>query len=137
MNMFERAARAKLRFASSVGDLTTEQLWDLPLTAKGEKPDLDKITREVHRELKDRDEVSFVDEKPDARKIELELRFEILKHVIEAKKAKKAEKAAAEKRAENAVRRQKLLEALSAKDAAAIGAMSEEDIKRELAALGA
>lgn len=134
MNMFERAARAKLRFASSVGDLTTEQLWDLPLTAKGEKPDLDKITREVHRELKDRDEVSFVDEKPDARKIELELRFEILKHVIEAKKA---EKAAAEKRAENAVRRQKLLEALSAKDAAAIGAMSEEDIKRELAALGA
>ena len=31
MNIFEYATRAKLRFASSRGDLTVEQLWDVPL----------------------------------------------------------------------------------------------------------
>ena len=45
MNIFERASRRKLRFDTVVGLLATEQLWELPLTAKGERPDLDKLAR--------------------------------------------------------------------------------------------
>lgn len=134
MNIFERAARNQLRFPSSVGDLTTEQLWCVPLTAKGEKVDLDKLARAAHRELKERDEVSFVDTKPDPRKTELELQLEILKHVIASKMA---DKAAAEKAAQTAERKRKLLAALASKEDADLGNMTREQIQQEIAALGA
>lgn len=133
MNIFERAARGKLRFESTVGDLTAEQLFDLPLTAKGERPNLDSIARAVNRELKDIVDGSFVEIKPDPRKTDLELRLDILKHVIEAKQA---EKAAAEARAANAERKRKLLDALAAKDDQALAGMSREDIQAEIAKLG-
>ena len=133
MNIFERAARGKLRFESPVGDLTAEQLFDLPLTAKGERANLDSIARAVNRELKDIVDGSFVEVKPDPRKTDLELRLDILKHVIEAKQA---EKAAAEARAANAERKRKLLDALAAKDDQALAGMSREEIQAEIAKLG-
>lgn len=133
MNIFERASRAKLRFASSVGDLLTEQLWDLPLTAKSERPNLDSLARAVFRELKSLEEGSFVNVTPDPRKTDLELRLDLLKHVIEAKQA---EKAAAEARAANVERKRKLMDALAAKDDQALAGMSREDIQAEIAKLG-
>lgn len=133
MDIFERASRTQLRFSSSVGDLTTEQLWCLPLTAKGEKVDLDKLARATHKELKERDEVSFVDTKPDPRKTELELRLEILKHVIESKLA---DKAAAEKAAQTAERKRKLMAALASREEADLSGMTREQIEAEIAALG-
>ncbi len=134
MNIFERASRDKLRFASSVGDLTTEQLWDLPLTAKENKVDLDKMARGVNRELRSLEEGSFVTLKPDPRKIEMELKLDILKHVIESKIAAKA---AAEKAMETAERKRKLLAALSSKEEAQLAGMSKEEIEREIAKLDA
>jgi hypothetical protein len=132
MNIFERASRAKLRFPSSVGDLTTEQLWDLPLTAKNERPNLDFLARAIFSELKSLDEGSFVTLKPDPRKIDLELRLDILKHVIAAKLE---DKAAAEKAAENAERKRKLLSALASKEEAELAGMSKEQIEAEIAKL--
>ncbi len=134
MDIFERASRAKLRIDSVVGLLTTEQLWDLPLTAKGERPDLDKIARAVNSELKSIEEGSFVTLKPDPRKIELELKLDILKHVIQAKLDAKA---AAEKAAENAERKRKLLAALSHQEEAALAGMTKEQIEAEIAKLDA
>lgn len=134
MNIFERASRNKLRFATSIGELTTEQLWDLALTARGERPDLDKIARAVNSELRDIAEGSFVNLKPDPRKADLELKLDILKHVIAAKVAI-AE--AAEKAAENAERKRKLLAALSAKEDAALAGMSREEIEAEIAKIAA
>ena len=133
MNIFERAARAKLRFDSPVGELTAEQLFDLPLTAKETKPNLDSIARAVNRELKEIVDGSFVEVKPDPRKADLELRLELLVHVIESKKA---DKAAAEARAANAQRKQKLLDALAQKDDQALAGMSREDIQAESNKLG-
>jgi len=132
MNIFERASRRKLRFVSVVGDLTTEQLWDLPLTAKGERPDLDKLARYVARELKELDEGSFVKKETNEAKIEMELRLEILKHVIEAKLTAEA---AREKMAENQERKKRLLAALAAKDEASLQGMSKEQIEAEIAKL--
>jgi hypothetical protein len=134
MNIFERASRSKLRFPSSVGGLTTEQLWDLPLTVRGDKPNLDATARAIHSELKGIDEVSFVDEKPNPRKIELDLALEVVKHVIASKLA---DKAAAEKAAETSARKRKLLDALASKEEQKLVSMTKEEIEAELAKIDA
>lgn len=132
MNMFEKASREKLRFISSIGELTTEQLWDLPLTSRSERPNLDALARAVYSELKSLEEGSFVEIKPDPRKTAMELRLDILKHVIAAKLEAKA---AAEKVAENAERKRKLLAALASKEEAELTGMSKEQIEAEIAKL--
>ena len=131
MSIFEQATREAIRFESPIGDLTTEQLWDLPLTSKTGRPNLDSIARSVHSELKGLEEVSFVDAKPDPRKSGLELQLEIVKHIIAFRQS---ERDATKKAAEDAERKQRLMAALSAKDAALSG-MSEEEIKAEIAKL--
>lgn len=133
MNIFERASRSKLRFSSPIGDLTTEQVWDLPLTARGDKPNLDSIARATNAELKGIAEESFVTEVPDPRRDELDLKLEILKHVIASKIAARA---AAEKAAATAERKRKLLGALAAKEEAELAGMSREQIEAEIAAIG-
>lgn len=132
MDIFERAVRQKLRFESSRGELMAEDLFDLPLTAKGSNPSLDAMTREVYLDLKDIDEVSFVDERPNPKKADLQLRFDILKFVIDDKKAKAK---LAEDRAARQARKQKLLAALESRESADLAGMSKEDIKKELDAL--
>ncbi len=134
MSIFEKAARAKLRFPSTVGDLTPEQLWDLPLQSRGDRPDLDTLARDAYTQLKEIGEISFVDDRPDPRKAELELQLEIVKHVIESKKA---DWAVAAKAAENAERKRKLLAALSAKEEGELAGMSREEIEAEIAKIAA
>lgn len=80
-DIFEKASRQALRFASTVGELTTEQLWHLPLTSKN-KACLDGIARNIYSELKGLEEVSFVESKPDPRKSTLSLQLDIVKHII-------------------------------------------------------
>ena len=133
MNIFERASRAKLRFDSPVGELTTEQLWDLPLTAKAGKANLDQLARGTNADLKDVTEGSFVDERPDPRKTELELKLDILKHVIASKIA---DRAAAEKAAQTAERKRKLMDALAQREMSDLAGMSREQIEKEIADLG-
>lgn len=132
MNIFERASRGKLRFASSIGDLTAEQIWDLPLTAKNDRPNLDLLARGVFAELKSLEEGSFVTLAPDPRKTEMELRLDILKYVIAAKLEART---AAEKLAENAERKRKLLAALASKEEAELTGMSKDQIEAEIAKL--
>lgn len=132
MDIFETATREKLRFNSTIGLLSVEQIWDLPLVAKGERPNLDAIAREVSRSLRELGEESFVELKPDPRKSTFELQLAILKHVIAAKLAIKA---AAEKAAENAERKRKLLAALSSKEEAELVSMTKEQIEAEIAKL--
>ena len=134
MNIFERASRGKLRFASPVGELTTEQLWDLPLTATGNRPNLDALARAVFAELKGLDEGSFVTQKPDPRRADMELRLDLLKHVIAAKLEAKA---AAEKAVADAERKRKLLNALASKEEAQLAGLTKEEIEAEIAKLGA
>jgi hypothetical protein len=58
--------------------------------------------------------------------------FEIVKYVIEVKLG---EEEALKKRAENKKEKEKLLEILAEKQAGALSALSEEDIKKRIAAL--
>jgi hypothetical protein len=133
VNIFERASRAKLRFSSPRGELTTEQLWDLPLLAKrDDAPDLDKLARAASRELRNLAEDSFVNAKPDPRKSEMELRLKILKHMIASKEA---DIKAAESRAANIEQRNEILAALQAKQKAGLLDLTEEQLKARLEAL--
>lgn len=134
-NIFERATHKKLRIKSSVGDLTVENLWDLPLTysGKSQKVNLDDLARSVNAELKDGGEESFVHTKPSAERGENQLRLDILKHII-AYKLKAIE--TAEERAAKASRRAVLQDALAKKRLDALSEMDESEIAKELAELG-
>lgn len=129
MEIFEKATRKKLRFETPNGDLTTEQLWDLPLTAVGDRANLDALARATNAELKDIAEGSFVEVKPNPRKDDLSLKLDILKHVIGVRLA---ERDAATKAAENAERRKRLMAALADKEAQSLAGMSAEEIRAEL-----
>ncbi len=133
MDIFERAARCKLRFNSAIGDLSVEYLFDLPLVATPGRPCLDGLAREVYGELKGIEEISFVETKPDPRKTELTLKLDILKHIIESKKA---DVAAAENRVKRIELRKQLTEALAAKQGDVLKSMSVEDIQKKLEELG-
>lgn len=132
MNIFETASRQKLRFETSKGLLSLEDLWDLPLTSATGKVCLDGIALDLHQQLKSTsDVVSFVDETAATNPV-LQLRFDLVKHVIDQRKKENADAAAAKTRAET---KQKLLAALSKKQENAIDAMSEEDLLKKLSEL--
>ena len=79
--MYKTASQLKLRFATSVGPLSVEQLWDLNQTQ------LSNAIKAVKKVLKkdDDDELSFLE---DTKKVDVEnqLRFDILKDVYLTKK---------------------------------------------------
>ena len=130
-DIFELATRRKLRFTSAIGEVTTEQLWDLPLTHKT-KVSLDVIAIAVAKDLRDLGDFSFVEAKPDPRKEVLALQLDILKHVINVKKAEAAAALDASKKAE---RKQKILEALEKKEGGELESKSKEELLAELNSL--
>lgn len=132
INIFEAAARKKLRFESVRGSLPVEVLFDLPLTASNGLS-LDAIARTINGALKELTEESFVETTTNPLKGELELKLELVKFVIADKQARlAAERDAAARKAE----REKLLAILATKEEAALNALSTEEIRKRLEALG-
>jgi len=127
MNIFERAARAKLRFLSTKGNLSTEQLFDLNLQ------ELNTIAKSVNKAIKAEDEEDFIGENALTAPSEDTLRLDILKKVIAAKQANIR---AVETRAANATRKRELEAALAAKEGEELASKSAEEIRAELASLG-
>jgi len=130
-DLYKQASRLKLRFFSSKGWLTTEQLWEVPLLNGGDFC-LDAIARDVHSRLKNVIEGSFVEEAVLPEKHEDELRLEILKDIIatklEERKAKQDEKAKAQEK-------QRLLEILAKKKDSALEELSVEELQKRIEAL--
>lgn len=82
MSMFEKATKRKLRFPSSVGLLTVEDVWDLPLQSnKQNVATLDDLAKKLNATIKAEQEESFV-KKPSATSSENSLKFDIVKHII-------------------------------------------------------
>lgn len=128
--MFEKASQMKLRFETKKGDLTTEELWDLPLTSKT-GVSLDDIAKGINRSLRESSEESFVETPSKANSL-LVLKLDIVKHII-AKRLEAAEEAknAAAKKAE----KEKLLTIKAAKQNKALEDLSLEEIDKLLASL--
>lgn len=130
-NIFEQASRRKLKFSTAQGLINVEDLWDLPLTARGSGVSLDAIAVELDDKLQT-GKKSFVVETKKENAL-LQLKFDIVKHVIDTKLA---EKAAEEDKAEKAERKRQLAAVLVKRQTEHLEAMSEEDIRKELDALG-
>jgi hypothetical protein len=130
-NLIEQAVRAKLRFDSARGMLTVEDLFDLPLqSTRG--PDLDTLARGVYHELQKLGEASFVNSRPNPAKAELQLKLDILKHVIEIKQAENAAKVQAAARESE---RSRLTELIARKKEAALEGEDLSVLEARLAAL--
>jgi succinate dehydrogenase flavin-adding protein (antitoxin of CptAB toxin-antitoxin module) len=132
-NMFEFAARQKIRFASNRGMLSVEQLFDTPLRSK-DGFDLNEIAKGINQGLKAAQEENFVDQKRNTAQDRAELSFEIVKHVIQTKVA---EEKAAEQAATNRAEKAKLLDLLAQKQDEKLGSLSEKEIQKRIQALEA
>ena len=124
MTIFEKATREKFRYPSTKGLLTTEQLWELPLTAKSGFS-LDDVAKAVNAELKAIDTESFVATETNPAKAALEAKLEVVKHVIAVRLAEdQAAKAAAAKKLE----KEKLLAVLGRKQDAVLENLTEAEL---------
>lgn len=125
MNIFEKATRIRLRFETSRGTLNTEDLWKLPLT------ELDKLAIALNKQLKEASEESFIKTKTN-NTVLLELRFDIVKHIIDTLLAENEEK---KKAADKKAKRDQLLELIAKKENQELEEKSLEELKSELSKL--
>ena len=130
-NLFLQATREKFRFESPKGDLSVEQLWDLPLTSRTGF-DLDTVAKAVNSDLKGANEESFVNTTNNPAVSRLQAKLEVVKAIIEVKLAQ-AE--AMKKHAEKAAERQRLMEVLHSKKGQELQGLSVEEIERRLSQL--
>lgn len=130
-NIFEYATRNKLRFASIRGELTVEQLWDVPLRSRDDF-NLNVIAKGVSKLNKEISEENFVETIKTAVHTRCEMAFEIVKCVIETKLA---EEAAAKDRAAKKLEKEKLLAILAEKQAGKLSELSERELQKRIAAL--
>lgn len=130
-DIFQYAVRNKLRFVSAKGQLTTEQLWDVPLRS-GDGFNLDAVARTANTALKEATEESFVstEQKPEATRLKVAL--EVVKLVINTKLE---EEAAAKRASENRAEKAKLLKILAEKQDGKLERLSEAELRRRIEAL--
>jgi len=126
MDIFTKAAKKKVRFETELGELNTEQLFDLPLVK------LDVIARKVNSNLKEFEEESFIEMKPHPEKATCELKLDIIKEVISIKQNEQQEQ---KKRFDRAEKRKKIIEALAEKDDEALSKKSRSALLKDLEAL--
>ena len=131
MNIFEQATRRAIRFESAKGDLSVEQLWDLPLQSRS-LFDLDTVAKTVNRQLNAVTEESFVSVRENPAKETLSLKLELVKHIISVKLQEAEE---ARNRANKASEKEKLLRLLDEKQNEALRALTPEEIQERLKAL--
>lgn len=128
-NIFEIAARSKLRFASPrFASLSVEDLFDLPLTQ------LDEVAKGINRQVNAEKEESFLSQNKNAVRKDLELKLEIVKYVIDVIETEATERVAAQTKASQ---RKKLVDDLAAAEQRQQAAKSPEQLRAELAALDA
>jgi hypothetical protein len=129
-SIFEQASRRRLRFNTAIGPLAVEDLWDLPIVVDRKRPgvspiDLNNIAIGLRRSIQDA-EISFADDAPKVDS-DLQLRFDVVRHIIDVKKD---EATAARDAAAKAQRKQVLLGILSRKQQDELESLSVDDIKK-------
>lgn len=125
MSIFEQASKAKLRFQTVKGQLSVEQLWDLPLD-KGEV-NLYQLATELLVDTQNKPEQALSFFKKATSKNELaQLKFDIVKHIVTTKVAEIEEKS------NEAVKQSEIAELdklIAAKEAEAKAGLSLDELK--------
>lgn len=124
-HIFEKASRAKLRFSTVRGNLSIEQLWDLPLD-KGEV-NLYNIAQELLANVADKpaEKLSFFNKAVSVDET-AELKFEIVKHIVTTKVAEIDAKLTEEVKR---TQRKELDDLINAKKAEAKQSLSLEELE--------
>ena len=121
MNLFEKATRKKIRYITNVGNLSTEDLWDMSLDV------LDGIAQTLNKQVKEGEGESFIEaKKPTAAFCEIKNKLDVVKRVIEVKLI---EKAAAEKAVATRAKKARAMEILEKRQDSALEDLSDEDLK--------
>ena len=129
--MFEKASRIRLRFQSQAGQLTVEDLWDLPLTSNSGKANLDTMAVSLDLQLKDSNGTSFVHKKANGSPL-LQLKFDIVKHIIDVRLAEQETATAARNKSEQ---KQKLLGLIAERQDADLRTKPLDELNAMVAAL--
>jgi hypothetical protein len=128
-DMFEKATRQKLRFDTVRGQLTVEDLWDLPLSSRANQPNLDDIARALNKAIKNTGEdVSFVNPAASSDP-SLQLRFDIVKHVIDTVLS---ENAARNERRQRAEKKERLLSIIAEREDESLKSMPLDELRKAL-----
>lgn len=124
--MFEKAGRMKLRFTTTRGNISTEDLWDLPLISYKGTFSLDDLAKQLNRQSKEHGEESFVTKRNSANET-LELKFEIVKHIIKIRLEELEQRNNA---AALAAKKKKILEIIAGKEDEELASQSVSDLKK-------
>ncbi len=130
-NIFEYASRNKLRFASTRGELTAEQLWDVPLRSKDDF-NLNAVAKIANEAVKAAGEESFIETVRTTANTNAEVTLDVIKRVIEIKLA---DENATKTRAENRIKKERLVAVLAEKQDGKLSALSERELKKQIAEL--
>ena len=125
--IFERAIKEKVRFSTTKGGITTEDLYELSL------PSLDVLAKGVNKQLKEENEESFISTKTKSNTL-LELKLDILKHVIADKKAEAEAKKLKAERSQELEMLNSLLTKIKSKE---LDNLSSEEVLKRIADLQA
>lgn len=115
-NIFEYAARNKLRFPYK-GTISTEDLWDLPVT------ELDKIYKALNKKNKTNEEESLLS--TSSVDTDTLISIDIIKYIVNYKLKKKEENEQAKKRAED---RQFIMDIVEKKRKQSLEDKTEEEL---------
>ena len=120
--MYKTASKLKLRFSTTVGNLSVEQLWDLPLEP------LDTLAVSFQEAYEKSDKKSFLVTKSKKDK-ELKLRFDIVLDILETKVK---ERDARLEEADNKMHNQKVLGLISKKQDSELENKSIKELEKML-----
>jgi hypothetical protein len=124
-DVFMNATRKKYRFSTAKGNLTTEQLWDLPLES------LDEIWQKINATIEDASRTSLLSVRSN-KNVELTEKAEVVKAIVEYKLAA-AEKA--DKARQTKAEKERILNIIAAKQEQELASMSIDELKKRLEAL--
>ncbi|CAH9017056.1 putative coil containing protein [Vibrio phage 193E37-1] len=130
MELFAKAVKSGLTFATERGRITPQDLWNLPLTGNNGF-NLKTVSRELLKAVKVTQEEDLVTE-TNSVDASNQLRLEVIKFIIADKKE---EKEINEKTLENKQKREQLLKLKAKKQGEAMEELSVEEIDAQLAAL--
>lgn len=121
---FETATRRKLRFQTTKGNLSIEDLWDVPLTV------LDEAYKGLSRQIREAEDDSLL-AKRDSGVEEASLKRDLVKHVVQVRQAEAEAKTARAARRQQAARVRELIaqkqdEALAGKSTDELNALLAE-----------
>lgn len=112
-DLFQEASRRKIRFTTALGNLSTEDLWSLPLVGKKQNGNLNDIAKGLSKMVRELDEDNFVSKiKNDDKQSETELKFKIVKSIITYKEDEIEER---KRRVEAKEKKGKILDIIKAK----------------------